>query len=87
MLSCKILKFNFKGKKQERILLMTNKFLYNVLPLNMIISVLATLKTSSKIKRKISIEKIAFITISKPGVEFVIHVPDEYDYRFSSDKL
>jgi serum/glucocorticoid-regulated kinase 2 len=36
------------------------------------------------VKRKISIKKIYAITISVPGSEFVVHVPEEYDYRYSS---
>lgn len=34
------------------------------------------------IKRKIDIEKIKAVTVSKIGTEFIIHVPEEYDYRF-----
>jgi serum/glucocorticoid-regulated kinase 2 len=33
------------------------------------------------IKRKIEVDKIKAITVSRIGTEFVIHVPDEYDYR------
>jgi hypothetical protein len=33
------------------------------------------------IKRKIDVEKIKAITVSKIGTEFIIHVPEEYDYR------
>lgn len=36
------------------------------------------------IKRKIPYTKIKAITLSSIGTEFVIHVPDEYDYRYSS---
>ncbi len=36
------------------------------------------------IKRKIPLTKIKAITISSVGTEFVLHVPDEYDYRYSS---
>ena len=36
------------------------------------------------IKRKIPANKISAVTISKMGSEFVLHVPDEYDYRYSS---
>lgn len=36
------------------------------------------------IKRRIPYEEVAGITVSKLGSEFVIHVPNEYDYRFSS---
>lgn len=38
----------------------------------------------SEIKRKIPSNKIAALTISKVGSEFVIHVPEEYDYRYAS---
>ena len=36
------------------------------------------------IKRKIPIKKVFGLTIGTIGSEFVIHVPDEYDYRYSS---
>lgn len=36
------------------------------------------------LKRKIPVSKIAGLTVSKMGSEFVLHVPDEYDYRYSS---
>ncbi len=39
-------------------------------------------KTS--VKRKIPIELIKGITVSKLGTEFVLHVPSEYDYRYST---
>lgn len=35
-------------------------------------------------KRKIPIKKVFGITIGMIGTEFTIHVPDEYDYRYSS---
>lgn len=35
------------------------------------------------IKRKIDLSKINGITVSELGSEFSIHVPQEYDYRFS----
>jgi hypothetical protein len=38
------------------------------------------------IRRKIDIEKIKAITVSKIGTEFVLHVPEEYDYRYASEK-
>jgi serum/glucocorticoid-regulated kinase 2 len=36
------------------------------------------------VKRKIPLTKIAGVTVSKLSTEFVLHVPDEYDYRYSS---
>ena len=80
LLSAKIFKYNYKGKKQERLLLVTSKYVYN-LSLNKIKDLISSLISSIKIKRKIAIDKIAAITLSKKGDEFVIHVPDEYDYR------
>jgi len=70
-ISTSLFKFNKKGKKQERNLLITNKHVFN-------------LGKGQDVKRKIPISKIAAITVSKVSSEFVIHVPDEYDYRYSS---
>lgn len=39
------------------------------------------LSQHSAIKRKIDVDKIKAITVSRIGTEFVIHVPEEYDYR------
>lgn len=39
-------------------------------------------KTS--IKRRIDLNFIKGITTSTVGTEFVLHVPSEYDYRYSS---
>ncbi len=39
-----------------------------------------------KIKRKIPINKISHIISSKSSFEFILCVPSEYDYRFSSGK-
>jgi len=36
------------------------------------------------IKRKIPIKKVYGITVSNLCGEFVIHVPEEYDYRYLS---
>lgn len=35
------------------------------------------------ITRRTSLTKIKAITVSKISKEFVLHVPDEYDYRYS----
>ena len=35
-------------------------------------------------KRKIPIKKVFGITIGTIGSEFIMHVPEEYDYRYSS---
>jgi serum/glucocorticoid-regulated kinase 2 len=42
--------------------------------------------SKSKVKRKIAIKHVTGCTVSKKGIEFVIHVPTEYDYRYGSEK-
>jgi serum/glucocorticoid-regulated kinase 2 len=39
------------------------------------------------LKRKIPLNKITGMTLSNMSTEFVIHVPDEYDYRYSQFEL
>jgi len=48
---------------------------------------MANIIPTLKIRRKIDISKIKAITISRLGYEFVVHVPSEYDYRYSSEKF
>lgn len=78
-------KFNYKSTKQERTLLITTINIINVANLDFLSKTLSFFNPSYPIKRKISLGKIDAITISRPGTEFVVHVPDEYDYRFSTD--
>ena len=42
--------------------------------------------SKTSLKRKIGITKLSGITYSSSSAEFVLHVPDEYDYRYSSDE-
>lgn len=70
-----VVKINRREKEQTRVLIITNKAIYNVEP-----------KNYSKSKRRIDVEKLVSITASKVSEEFVIHIPDEYDYRFKSNK-
>ena len=65
-----VFKFNEVNKRQERTLLITNFNVFNL--------------SSKTVKRKIPIKKIYGITIGVIGTEFVLHVPEEYDYRYSS---
>lgn len=61
---------------QERLLCITNNGLYNI--------------HKKKIKRVIQIQDIGGITKTVPpsrnAQEFTVHVPNSYDYRFSSEK-
>ena len=67
--------------------MLSNKYLYNMKPKSFFSSIFASLRIDSIIKRKISIAKILCLTISRLGYEFVIHVENEYDYRYSSMKF
>jgi len=70
-----VIKINRKDKEQTRVILLTNKAIYNLLP-----------SSYGKCKRRIALESVAAITASAISDEFVLHVPEEYDYRFKSAK-
>mmetsp|Transcript_7647 Transcript_7647/g.682 ORF Transcript_7647/g.682 Transcript_7647/m.682 type:complete len:92 (+) Transcript_7647:213-488(+) len=38
------------------------------------------------VKRKIDLATIKGITVGKFGYEFILHIKDEYDYRYESEK-
>ena len=68
-----IYKFNPLNWKQKRNLLITDKYLYNF--------------KGTNLKRRIKLLNVAATTVSEDpeSKEFVIHVPVEYDYRYTSD--
>ena len=69
-----IYKFNSMDWKQQRNIMITNKYIYNL--------------KGENIKRKIKFKDIIALTISgdSNSEEFIIHVPSEYDYFYSSEK-
>jgi serine/threonine protein kinase len=67
-----LIKINRRGRRQRRILLLTNLALYNLLP------------KSFKVRRRIELNNIEAVILSEASDEFVVHVPLEYDYRFES---
>lgn len=69
------IKINRKGKHQTRTILITDKAIYNLMTSNY-----------AKCKRRISLDKVAKITTTELSEEFVLHIPDEYDYRYISAK-
>eukprot|EP01084_Bolivina_argentea_P278945 476780_1 len=73
--SNEIKKLNAKGKKQARILLITNFAIYNLKK-----------KKLNKSQRRVCIWDIGMITLSALSPEFAIHVPSEYDYHFISNQ-
>ena len=68
-----MVKINRRDKPQERIILITTKAMYNMLPSDL-----------SKCKRRIPLALIDSVTVSEVSDEFVVHVPGEYDYRMMS---
>ena len=73
LFSGKVFKYNPMLWRQERVVLITTKYLYNL--------------HKKKEKRKIPLGKIDGITksLANASKEFVIHVTSEYDYRYESD--
>eukprot|EP01083_Nonionella_stella_P103382 295153_1 len=69
-LCANILKINKRNKKQERVLLLTDKAIYNI--------------KSKSIKRRIDLSQIVAITKSSTSTEFTLNIPSEYDYRFDA---
>lgn len=75
-----MIKFNQRNKRQERVLLVTTKAIYNISNQSLI----SWISNTYSIKRRIDIRKVYAITLSEMSGEFVFHVKDEYDYRYSS---
>jgi serum/glucocorticoid-regulated kinase 2 len=68
-----MVKINKRDKPQERVLLITTKAVYNLIPGDL-----------TKCKRRIPLALIDSVTMSEVSDEFVVHVPGEYDYRMMS---
>ena len=85
LLSCDVEKHNKKSVIQKRSLLITNKYVYNIDFKDKKAQLFSFLMSSSAIKRKIAIVNIEAITLSTYYLsdQFILHVPKEYDYRFS----
>ncbi|EGR30983.1 protein kinase domain protein [Ichthyophthirius multifiliis] len=87
LLSSLIYKFNHVNKKQERILCVTNKNIYNILPPKFLSNLLSKVINSARIKRKIPLNKLFGLTVSRFGYQFIIHVPGENDYLLKSENF
>ena len=84
LLSATVYKINKRTKRQERSLLVTTKGIYNISRQNPLTSLMSKLVPSLSLKRRIDITKVSGITLSDLSSEFVIHINDEYDYRYVS---
>jgi len=82
-------KINKNSVYQKRILIITNKTLYNIRPEGegLLATLIPPLAGGASIQRKIDISKIFAVTLSlRPHNnknQFIIHVAGEYDYRYS----
>lgn len=75
-----IIKTNNQGRRQERLIILTNKRVINVgKQHNELFNIF-----SSLIKREIHLEDIKFVTYSMISNNFVLHVPKFHDYNISS---
>jgi len=84
LLSTVLYKFNKKSKRQERSILITSKAIYNVNKQDLLATFMSVFSNSFKIRRRIDITKILGISVSEQSSEFVLHIGDEYDYRYAS---
>ena len=86
--SCWVEKFNETNKCQARIFLLTNQAIYNVIKsenfIKSFMSKLVTFQNKFTIRRKIPFSSVEGVTLSnlQNNHEFVLHVCDDYDYRF-----
>jgi serum/glucocorticoid-regulated kinase 2 len=70
-----LIKINQRDRQQTRVMCITDKAIYNLMP-----------SSYGKCKRRIKIANLRGVSASNISDEFVIHVPEEYDYHFKSDK-
>lgn len=88
--SGELLKINKKKLKQKRKLIITTENVYNMRDDNFFLSALSNMGLTSLVKRKLAVTNIGAIVYARLGNEFIIHVPDEFDYRIvdrHKDKL
>ena len=81
-------KHNNKGIIQQRVLLITTEYIYNIAYEDFLVKLLSVMDSSSAIKRKIPIELVSAFTVSchPTSDEFVVHVEKQHDYRYSAEE-
>eukprot|EP00357_Protocruzia_adherens_P026640 CAMPEP_0114984716 /NCGR_PEP_ID=MMETSP0216-20121206/7434_1 /TAXON_ID=223996 /ORGANISM="Protocruzia adherens, Strain Boccale" /LENGTH=632 /DNA_ID=CAMNT_0002346889 /DNA_START=214 /DNA_END=2112 /DNA_ORIENTATION=+ len=70
-----VTKYNHKDKAQRRFIMVTTKGIYNIA------KGMSFISDSYVVKRKIPLNILVGMTISKHSPEFVLHCSPEYDYR------
>ena len=68
-------KLNRRGKAQQRVLLVSDRALYNF-----------EVGQYKKCKRRIELRRVEGVTVSDDGDDFVVHVKDEYDYHYRTSR-
>lgn len=86
LLSAVLGKINKNEKVQERNMVITNLSFYNLRTDGLFTSVTSLFNSNYLVKRKFDLKLITAIVYAKLGNEFVIHVPSEFDYRFSTER-
>ena len=75
LFSDQLTKLNRRGKAQQRVLLVSDRALYNF-----------EVGQYKKCKRRIVLKRVEGVTVSDDGDDFVIHVKDEYDYHYRTSR-
>ncbi len=85
--SCKVKKYNKFDWQQERVFAVTEKHIYSFKGKSILYPAFQTL-IFIELRRKVPIGKVAALTLSKDpeSSEMVIHVSDDWDFRFKSNK-
>lgn len=83
ILSALVYKYNHVNKRQQRILLVSSRGIYNIAKPNLLNNIFSLI-VNSRLKRRIGLESVFGMTVSRYGYEFIIHVNGEHDYRYSS---
>lgn len=82
LFSNEVIKVNKNRRRQKREILLTSENFYNLSN-----NILTKIFSGNTIKRKIPLNLIGGIVYARMGNEFIIRVPDQFDYRIvSSDK-
>lgn len=86
LFSATVTKINKLDKRQERNIVITTHFIYNLRSEGVLTSVTSLFNSNYLVKRKIDIKLIQAIVYAKLGNEFVLNIPTEFDYRFASER-
>ena len=86
LFSAQLTKINKNQKLQERNMMISTHYIYNLRSEGMLASVTSLFNNTYMIKRKFDLKLIKAIVYAKLGNEFIIHVPTEFDYRMIGER-